>query len=148
MSSVWLWAAAVSCALATSGASPDSARCSLTRQSTDVRTTATLAAVGAVVAFAQVVCADAVWASASVLTVAVRRAIRREANGMTRHRTQRRGGSKTALPRTGDVTAVHTHLPSVSPPIAPAFDVFARRVAEVGRPDDEDLQAFGTGLVA
>src|SRR6476469_10933204 len=36
----------------------------------------------------------------------------------------------------------------VSPPIAPAVDVSARIVAEVGRADDEDLEAFRSGLVA
>src|SRR4051812_7122869 len=36
----------------------------------------------------------------------------------------------------------------VGPPVAPAFDVFARRVAEVGRADDEDLEALRPGLVA
>src|SRR5215218_10987188 len=36
----------------------------------------------------------------------------------------------------------------VSPPVAPAVDVFARILAEVGRADDEDLEAFWPGLVA
>src|SRR4051794_33031202 len=36
----------------------------------------------------------------------------------------------------------------VSPPVAPALDVSARIVAEVGRADDEDLEAVGPGLVA
>src|SRR4051794_27462910 len=36
----------------------------------------------------------------------------------------------------------------VSPPVAPAIDVFARSLAEIGRADDEDLEALGPGLVA
>src|SRR5204862_6693350 len=36
----------------------------------------------------------------------------------------------------------------VSPPIALTIDVFARIVAEVGRADDEDLEALWPGLVA
>src|SRR6478735_825275 len=35
-----------------------------------------------------------------------------------------------------------------SPPSAPAVDVSARIVAEVARADDEDLEAFRSGLVA
>src|SRR5205809_1389115 len=38
--------------------------------------------------------------------------------------------------------------PLVSPPVALAIDVFARIVAEVGRADDEDLEALWPGLVA
>ena len=38
--------------------------------------------------------------------------------------------------------------PLVRPPIAPAIDVFARILAEVGRADDEDLKALRQGLVA
>src|SRR6476619_6936356 len=36
----------------------------------------------------------------------------------------------------------------ISPPVALAIDVFSRILAEVGRADDEDLQALGPGLVA
>src|SRR5204862_1611469 len=36
----------------------------------------------------------------------------------------------------------------VSPPVALAFDVFARSVAEIGRADDEDLEALRPGVVA
>src|SRR3954452_1449081 len=36
----------------------------------------------------------------------------------------------------------------VGPPAAPALDVFARRLAEIGRADDEDLEALRPGLVA
>src|SRR6185312_2785271 len=36
----------------------------------------------------------------------------------------------------------------VSPPVAPALHVVARRLTEVGRADDEDLETLGTGLVA
>src|SRR5437016_7912292 len=36
----------------------------------------------------------------------------------------------------------------VSPPIALAIDVFARILAEIGRADDEDLEALRPGLVA
>ena len=36
----------------------------------------------------------------------------------------------------------------VSPPVALAIDVFARILAEVGRADDEDLEALWPGLVA
>src|SRR5207237_7647295 len=38
--------------------------------------------------------------------------------------------------------------PLVSPPVALTIDVFARILAEVGRPDDEDLEALWPGLVA
>src|SRR6266571_1684205 len=38
--------------------------------------------------------------------------------------------------------------PLVSPPVALAIDVFARILAEVGRADDEDLEALRPGLVA
>src|SRR5256714_8055485 len=36
----------------------------------------------------------------------------------------------------------------VNPPVALAIDVFARILAEIGRADDEDLEAFRPGLVA
>src|SRR5947199_9200526 len=36
----------------------------------------------------------------------------------------------------------------VGPPVALALDVFARILAEVGRADDEDLEALWPGLVA
>src|ERR671910_1659306 len=36
----------------------------------------------------------------------------------------------------------------VSPPVALAIDVFARSLAEIGRADDEDLEALRPGLVA
>src|SRR5829696_2884633 len=39
-------------------------------------------------------------------------------------------------------------LALVSPPVAPALDVFARILAEIGRADDEDLEALRPGLVA
>src|SRR5919198_5513054 len=41
-----------------------------------------------------------------------------------------------------------TYLALVSPPVALALDVFARSLAEIGRADDEDLQALRPGLVA
>src|SRR5918998_5805446 len=41
-----------------------------------------------------------------------------------------------------------TYLALVSPPVAPALDVFARRLAEIGRADDDDLEALRPGLVA
>src|SRR4051794_29534798 len=41
-----------------------------------------------------------------------------------------------------------TYLALVSPPVALAIDVFARSLAEVGRADDEDLEALRPGLVA
>src|SRR6478609_2631362 len=34
------------------------------------------------------------------------------------------------------------------PPVALALDVFARRLAEIGRADDEDLEALRPGLIA
>src|SRR6184192_2724061 len=40
------------------------------------------------------------------------------------------------------------YLALVSPPVALALDVFARSVAEIGRADDEDLEALRSGLVA
>src|SRR5256712_673298 len=41
-----------------------------------------------------------------------------------------------------------TYLALASPPVALAFDVFARILAEIGRADDEDLEALRPGLVA
>src|ERR687898_834547 len=41
-----------------------------------------------------------------------------------------------------------TYLALVSPPVALAIDVFAGSLAEVGRADDEDLEALRPGLVA
>src|SRR2546430_17360051 len=41
-----------------------------------------------------------------------------------------------------------TYLALVSPPIALAIDVFARSLAEIGRADDEDLEALRPGRVA
>src|ERR671924_635543 len=41
-----------------------------------------------------------------------------------------------------------TYLALVSPPVALAIDVFARSLAEIGRTDDEDLEARRPGLVA
>src|SRR6059036_3710935 len=41
-----------------------------------------------------------------------------------------------------------TYLALVSPPIALAIDVFARSLAEIGRADDDDLEALRSGLVA
>src|SRR5438132_11172813 len=40
------------------------------------------------------------------------------------------------------------YLALVSPPVALALDVFARSLAEIGRADDEDLEALRPGLVA
>src|SRR5215217_2818593 len=53
--------------------------------------------------------------------------------------------------RTGATARPHSRtsfLALVSPPIAPAFDVLARSVAQIGRADDEDLEALRPGLVA
>jgi len=36
----------------------------------------------------------------------------------------------------------------VSPPVAPTLDVFALRLAEIGRTDDEDLKSLWPCLVA
>src|SRR5213592_81392 len=41
-----------------------------------------------------------------------------------------------------------TYLALVSPPVALALDVFARSLAEIGRADDDDLEAVRPGLVA
>src|ERR671931_2266249 len=41
-----------------------------------------------------------------------------------------------------------TCLALVSPPVALALDVFARSLAEIGRADDDDLEAVRPGLVA
>src|SRR5918995_1340699 len=41
-----------------------------------------------------------------------------------------------------------TCLALVSPPVAPALDVFARSLAEIGRADDEDLEPLRPRLVA
>src|SRR5881397_3693819 len=41
-----------------------------------------------------------------------------------------------------------TYLALVSPPVALAIDVFARSLAEIGRADDDDLEALRPGLVA
>src|SRR5437762_12829375 len=41
-----------------------------------------------------------------------------------------------------------TYLALVSPPVALAINVLARSLAEIGRADDEDLEALRAGLVA
>src|SRR5829696_1688718 len=41
-----------------------------------------------------------------------------------------------------------TYPALVSPPVAPALDVLARSLAEIGRADDDDLKAPRPGLVA
>src|ERR671916_3251289 len=41
-----------------------------------------------------------------------------------------------------------TYLALVSPPVALSLDVFARSLAEIGRANDDDLEALGPGLVA
>src|SRR5947207_9047785 len=41
-----------------------------------------------------------------------------------------------------------TYLALVSPPVALAINVLARSLAEIGRADDEDLEALRSGLVA
>src|SRR5437588_8565445 len=41
-----------------------------------------------------------------------------------------------------------TYLALVSPPVALAINVFARSLAEIGRADDDDLEALRPGLVA
>src|ERR671934_1765304 len=41
-----------------------------------------------------------------------------------------------------------TYLALVSPPVALALDVIARSLAEIGRADDDDLEALRPGLVA
>src|SRR5215210_6866369 len=46
------------------------------------------------------------------------------------------------------VRALRAIAALVSPPVALALDVFARSLAEVGRADDEDLEALRPGLVA
>src|SRR5438552_9516218 len=48
----------------------------------------------------------------------------------------------------GDRDDQTSGTPLVSPPVALASDVFARILAEVGRADDEDLEALWPGLVA
>src|SRR5438876_415820 len=56
-----------------------------------------------------------------------------------------RGSAWVALrPRRSNVRTT----PLVSPPVALTIDVFARILAEVGRADDEDLEALRPGLVA
>src|SRR6266540_4283640 len=41
-----------------------------------------------------------------------------------------------------------TYLALVTPPVALALDVFARSLAEIGSPNDDDLEALRPGLVA
>src|SRR5213080_2707140 len=41
-----------------------------------------------------------------------------------------------------------TYLALVSPPVALAIDIFARSVAEIGRADDDNLEAFWPALVS
>src|SRR2546421_3981810 len=41
-----------------------------------------------------------------------------------------------------------TYLALVTPPVALALDVFARSLAEIGRADDDDLEALRPGLIA
>jgi hypothetical protein len=40
------------------------------------------------------------------------------------------------------------YLALISPPVALTLAVFARSLAEIGRADDEDLEALRSGLVA
>src|ERR1700749_2991994 len=46
------------------------------------------------------------------------------------------------------MTSVAGGVTLVSPPVALALDVFTRSVAEIGRADDEDLEALRSGLIA
>src|SRR5216683_2435662 len=55
--------------------------------------------------------------------------------------------SKACEPQGPRRSNVRTTL-LVSPPVAQAIDVFARILAEIGRADDEDLEALWPGLVA
>src|SRR5829696_2064576 len=48
----------------------------------------------------------------------------------------------------GAVGAAEAYLALVIPPVAPAIDIVARSLAEIGRADDEDLEAVRAGLVA
>src|SRR6185503_2858075 len=61
-------------------------------------------------------------------------------------------GSPTAgrSRRGGSTTPARSASPDrlVSPPVAPSLDVFTRSLAEIGRADDEDLEALRPGLVA
>src|SRR6478672_11710083 len=50
--------------------------------------------------------------------------------------------------RPSDPRSVNTHLALASPPVALTLDVLARRLAEIGRADDEDLETLGPRLVA
>src|SRR3954452_23975658 len=65
------------------------------------------------------------------------------------------GAARRGVPRAG-AADIHDGLSGssllrrrlVSPPVAPAVDVLARILAEIGRADDEDLEALRPGLVA
>ena len=43
---------------------------------------------------------------------------------------------------------IFAYLALISPPVALALDVLARSIAEIGRPDDGNLQTLRPGLVA
>src|SRR5437867_2463455 len=71
--------------------------------------------------------------------------VRSRANGARRSRLTRSG---CIAKRDGPWIVSSTARASlVSPPVALAFDVFARSVAEIGRADDEDLEALRPGLI-
>src|SRR3954453_22824201 len=57
----------------------------------------------------------------------------------------RHGCSEPDSTLTDPSSAAHSRL--VGPPVAAAFDVVARILAEVWRADDEDLEAFRPGFV-
>src|SRR4051794_2769941 len=57
------------------------------------------------------------------------------------------GRGSSSLPGRTEHASIRV-LALVSPPVAPALDVFARVLAEIGRADDDDLEALRPGLVA
>jgi len=67
----------------------------------------------------------------------------REAGSALRHLLELK-----PMPSRGHIVDFDLASALVGPPVAPSLDVFARSVAEIGRADDEDLEALGSGLVA
>src|SRR4051812_6744011 len=62
----------------------------------------------------------------------------------------RKGEATPSCGSTGGVRSPsdRSGLALVRPPVALALDVFARSLAEIGRADDDDLEALRPGLVA
>src|SRR5439155_22238204 len=74
------------------------------------------------------------------------KAPRKTAPASTYRKLRHSGAFLARPPRFEPVTLFHRAL--VSPPVALTLHVFARILAEIGRPEDEDLEALRPALVA